>query len=297
MKNNPLFFSLALLFSCSVALAQDYTFKVLVSKGKNEIKKEGNWQAVKVGTSLNSIDELKVSENAYIGLVHISGKPLEVKDPGKYKVMDLSAKMSGGPSVLNKYTDFILSSNDRSKNNLTATGAVHRGGNGIHLFLPAPDKAYMLNDSVSFQWSDNTSRAPYTIVISNLWGDELAKLKSNTNTVDVNFAEKIFAKESEFRIEVASADNKTSDAYTVRKLTPAEKNKLQPVVKEMKGETAQQSGLYKMMEAGFYEQNKLLVDAVTSFLKAVKLEPALKDDYEYFLLRNALKDPEEKKDK
>ena len=72
-------------------------------------------------------DELKIVENAYIGLVYNSGKPLELKQPGNYKVSDLAAKMKGSTCVLNKYTDFILSSNaEGKKNKLSATGAVDR---------------------------------------------------------------------------------------------------------------------------------------------------------------------------
>ena len=50
-------------------------------------------QSLKTGASLKSGDELKVSENAYLGLVHVSGKPLELKTAGSYKVADLAAKM------------------------------------------------------------------------------------------------------------------------------------------------------------------------------------------------------------
>ena len=90
----------------------------------------------KVGSSLKSADELRVAENSYIGLVHVSGKPLELKQSGKYKVTDLAAKVSGGASVLNKYTDFILSANTGPKSNLTATGAVDRGVDNIKVYLP-----------------------------------------------------------------------------------------------------------------------------------------------------------------
>ena len=118
-----------LLYTAS-AVAQDYAFKVLVNKGTNELKNGDVWQPIKTGASLKSGDELKLSDNAYIGLVHASGKPIELKQAGNYKVADLAAKVSGsGSSVLNKYTDFILSSNsaEAKKNRLSATGAVHRG--------------------------------------------------------------------------------------------------------------------------------------------------------------------------
>ena len=84
------------------ATAQDYAFKVLINKGQNQIKSGNNWLPIKVGASLQSADELKISPNGYLGLVHATGKPLEVKNPGQHKVADLAAEVSGGSSVLNK---------------------------------------------------------------------------------------------------------------------------------------------------------------------------------------------------
>jgi hypothetical protein len=296
MKPRSLFFSLALIVTYSVTTsAQEYTFKVLVNKGKNEIKIAGNWQPVKVGASLNSRDELKVSENAYVGLVHATGKPLEVKDAGSYTVANLAAKIGNGTSVLNKYTDFILSSNTRSKNTLTATGAVHRGTNGIKLFLPPSEAAYMYSDSVTIQWAEDI-RGPYVVTISTLWEDELFRKETTENSVSVNFADRSFGKENEFQILVTSpGQNKTSEKYTVRKMAAGDKNNLKTSVVELKAELTPTSGFNKYLEAGFFEQKKLLIDAATSFQKAVILQPALKESYDEFLLRNGLKEPEEKK--
>jgi hypothetical protein len=82
--------------------------------------------SLKTGATLKDGDELKIVENAYLGLVFNSGKPLELKQAGNYKVKDLSDKMKkGGTTVLNKYTDFNLSSAESKKNNLQATGAVY----------------------------------------------------------------------------------------------------------------------------------------------------------------------------
>src|SRR5688572_30895252 len=136
MKSNGLALIVALFVVAGQLSAQDYTFRVLVNKGKNELKSGETWQQVKVGSSLQSHDELRVAENSYVGLVHKTGKPLELKQSGKYKVMDLAAKVTGGENVLNKYTDFILSKNTGPKTNLTATGAVTRGDGFIQVHLP-----------------------------------------------------------------------------------------------------------------------------------------------------------------
>ena len=140
------------MLTAMLSYGQEYAFKVLVNKGKNEIKSGNDWQLIKTGTSLKSADELKVSENSYIGLIHTSGKPLELKEAGSYKVVDLAAKINGGSSVLNKYTDFILSANSQKKNNLTATGAVHRGFDKIKINLPKTEFSVVFNNVVIVNW-------------------------------------------------------------------------------------------------------------------------------------------------
>ena len=57
---------LALFISC--AFAQDYAFKVLANKGANEVKSGSDWQPIKTGASLKYDDELKLSDNSYMGL-------------------------------------------------------------------------------------------------------------------------------------------------------------------------------------------------------------------------------------
>jgi hypothetical protein len=49
-----------------------------------------------------------VLKNAYLGVVYNSVNR-GVETTGNYKVLTFAAKMKGSTSVLNKYTDFILS--------------------------------------------------------------------------------------------------------------------------------------------------------------------------------------------
>src|SRR5687767_6214000 len=111
MKTHKLVLLTALFAISAAVSAQDYAFKVLANKGTNEIKSGGAWLPLKTGASLKAGDEVKLGDNAYIGLVHSSGKPVEVKEAGIHPVAELESRVKGGSSVLNKYTDFILSSN------------------------------------------------------------------------------------------------------------------------------------------------------------------------------------------
>ena len=162
-------FTFLFLLVASSAFAQDYAFKVLANKGSNEVKAGADWSPLKTGATLRSGDELKLSENAYLGLVHSSGKPLELKLAGSYKVAELAAKMGGGTGVLNKYTDFILSSNsaEAKKNRLSATGAVDRGENyAIKLILPENQSSGIYNSIAIIKWEGAKVTGPYTRYLS-----------------------------------------------------------------------------------------------------------------------------------
>jgi hypothetical protein len=297
MKIRTLSITLALSVYAATAFGQDYAFKVLVNKGKNEVKSGSNWEPVKVGASLKSLDELKVSENAYVGLIHVSGKPLEVKNAGKYKVDDLVKKVGTGASVLNKYTDFILSSNTQKKNTMTATGAVHRGLNTITLFLPTAS-AYVFGDSVDIEWSKDKAGPPYTVTFSSVFGDELYKTETSQNRISISLSSPAFSKENDIQVQVFSkAEKKESEAHTLRKLSKADRERINNSYKELAAQTTANTAINKLYRAGFFEQNKLLIDAATAYQEAIKLEPNVpnyQEVYEDFLLRNGLKEPKQK---
>jgi hypothetical protein len=283
------------------AFGQDYTFKVLVNKGKNEVKSGASWQPVKTGSSLKSSDELRVTENAYVGLIHVSGKPLEVKAAGKYKIADLAGKIKDGSSVLNKYTDFILSANTEKKNNLSATGAVHRGVEDIKINLPKPEFSVVFNNKVIFSWETDKVEGPYTIIFSSMFGDELKKIETATNTVSIDLSENSFSNEDNIRIKIYSKGEsvkQSPDEYGLKRLSKADVNRIKNSFNEIKAIVTEETALNKLVMAGFYEQNNLLIDAITAYQEAMSLAPevpAYKEAYEEFLVRNAIKDPPGKK--
>jgi hypothetical protein len=274
--------------------AQEYAFKVLVNKGKNELKSGETWQQVKVGSSLQSHDKLKVAENSYLGLVHVSGKPLELKQSGEYKVVDLAARVTGGPSVLNKYTDFILSTNTGPKTNLTATGAVSRGAGSIDVHLPNPDLSVVYGNNVTISWEDNKALRPYVVIFKSMFGDELNVIETEQSHVVVNLDDPNFVNEDNIIVTVASKTDKTkiSDEYTLKKLSKADKERIKSLLNEVPKDMWEPTALNKLVIGGIFEQNGLLIDANSYFLEAIKLAPDVtdfKDDHEAFLIRHKMK--------
>ncbi len=295
MKKGRILLLVGFLTVSTFVNAQDYTFRVLANKGANEIKSGDGWQPVKTGASLKLGDELRVTENASIGLVHSSGKPLEVKKANTYKVADLAAQMTGGSSVLNKYTDFILSSNsaEAKKNRLSATGAVHRGL-GIKVFLPKNQLASVFNNVVYVNW-DKAEKGPYVVIFLNMFDDVLLKVETPENSVHVDLADPKFAGETAILVEVQSkaTGTKSDERYLIKRLSPGEREKLKAPYTEISKELADETALNKVVLASFFEQNELLIDAITAYEEAIKLapdNPTYQEYYEEFLLRNKLKE-------
>jgi hypothetical protein len=285
------------MFLSSLTMAQaDYTFKVLANKGSNEVKSGDAWQAVKTGDRLKSGDEIKVSENSYVALVHVKGKPIELKEAKTYKVSDLEQRITAGSSVVNKYTDFILSSNsaEAKKNRLSATGAVHRGLADIKVFLPENQYAEIYNTNVIVNWESAKGGGPYVVTIKNMFDEELLKVETPENVVQIDRSNPKLANEDALLVEVKSkSDTKSkSEQHLIKKLSIARQESIAKLLGEFGSEMKEETALNKFIMAGFYEENKLFIDAITAYEEAIKLAPDVptyKEAYEEFLLRNKLR--------
>ena len=290
-KTTVLAFSVMLLIA-TMTFGQEYTFKVLLNKGKNEIKSGNTWQPIRVGAELRPDDVVKIAENAYLGLVHATGKPLDVKESGQYTVANLSARVGKGSSVLNKYAEFILSTTGQ-KNKLSATAAVHRGPDKIDVHLPQ-NSAYIFGDTIAISWEEDESiPGPYLVILTNLWGDELMKVETEANSVLINLRDKVLANTNDVQVEVFSTKvNKKSDQVVLRKFAKGDSDRVGAEYKQLVSEIGDNSILSKLYKAAFFEEKKLLVDAATALRQAIELGPdlpSLWEDYESFLLRNGLK--------
>lgn len=277
------------------AQAPPYTFKVIVSKGKTEIKAASAWQSIKVGASLKASDEVKIAEGSYLGLIHANGKPLEIRESGSFKVSELVSRMGNGSSVLNKYTDFILSSDQEKRNKLSATGAVHRGMKDVIIvYLSGAERAELYGNKLGVQWASDEVKGPYEVVFTTLLEDELARYTVNENELLVDMNDAGLRDEYEIQVKVVAKGNpgKGSKEYIIKRLRPADRVKFTKIMDEIKASVEQETALSKYYLAGIYEENLLLNDAITAYQEAIKLAsdvPLYKDAYDQFLTRLGLK--------
>lgn len=284
--------------------AQNYVFKVLANKGDNTVKVEGaEWTKLKTGQSLNSGDELKLSEEAYLGLMHNSGKTLEVKTPGSHTVSGLAANLkSKNTSVASKYADFVMNkmSDDEGsgdyRKSLGATGAVDRAlASGASIKLMALSSSEIINDEVILRWSEpkqvgEIEELQYELVFSNLF-DETIK----TETVDqtsylLDRSKEPFKGETFIKIKVAVRGKELkSDDYAITVKPEEETAEIKAILVQLQSEIEGESAMDKLVMAAFYEDNDLLLDALTAYEQAIQKAPnvpVFEKAYEDFLIRN-----------
>ncbi len=279
----------------------DYAFKVLASKGANEYKSGDTWQPIKTGISLKLGDELKVPENAYLGLVSKNGKPVELKTPKNYKVADLMSSLGSATSVMSKYTDFILSSNsaEAKKNRLSATGAVHRGEpTSLTVYLPPTQNSFVYNNSMYVVWEAPKSGGPYTVTLTDFYDEVITKFETPETHFKLDLNDPKLASRKNFLVQVSSkADSKVhSEGIAVKRLEPAQLEKIKAAYAEIAGDLKDETAFDKFILAGFYEQHGLIIDALSSYEEAVKMAPDVEDYVQArteFLYRNKLAVPKQ----
>ncbi|MEO9869354.1 hypothetical protein [Ekhidna sp.] len=279
-----------LVFVVGVANGQGYTFRVLANKGQNQVKKEGTASAValKTGATLSDGDELIASQGAYIGLMHKSGKTLEVRTPGTKKVVDL-AKMvnTKSASVSSRYAKFLANKmNEKEQPNyrarLNATGAVSRalaGDEQIQVLIPAED-ANILGDKAILNWDtpEGMEENTFIVTVKNIFDEEIMKAEVTGNTVELNFTEgQMQNEEGLWIINVKAKENQDVSSGDIAIKRPENPSQYDEGLNSLKAEVDEDSPLNKVIYASFYEENGLIVDALTAIEEAIKMNPEVED--------------------
>jgi hypothetical protein len=306
MKTSRNFLVVVILLANFSAGAQDYVFKVLANKGENTVKLMGKeWSPLKTGQSLNLGDEVKLSADAYLGLMHNSGKTLEVKSSGEYKINALANSLNTkSSSVASKYADFVLNqmsddgeSGDYRKSQ-GATGAVDRAlASGAKIKVMAHSSTDIINPEVVIRWSapkqvGEIEELTYSIIFSNLF-DEAIKTIETTETaykLDMNSApfNELENKFVKVKVTVKGKDLK-SEEYAIIVKPEDESKEIKNTLIELKTEVKEENALDNLVMAAFYEDNNLLLDALTAYERAIEIAPEVdiyQKAYEDFIIRN-----------
>jgi hypothetical protein len=307
MKVRKLSVLLVLLLAVSYMVqAQDYDFRVFVNKGANEVKAGGgSWASLKTGTKLKDGEEIKIVDDGYLGLVHSSGKTQELKSAGTYDVTTLSSGVVvGSKNIATKYADFVLSKmspEEKEQNRrkyASVTGAVERGDDdaSINLFMPTSVSIY--NSSAIIRWEPVKENATYQVKLKNIFEEVImvAETKDTYYSIDFNDPKianaaienlvivKVFLKDNE--------DIKSKDA-AIERITKEDEPEFSGELSDLKSSLGgTETSINDLILAEFYEENGLMLDALTSYENSIKLSPDVpyyQEAYDEFLLRTGLK--------
>nr|WKN36954.1 hypothetical protein K4G66_31805 [Tunicatimonas sp. TK19036] len=301
--NNLLFIFFVSILNISVAFGQssDYVFKVLTTDGEVSYRSSSSdeWQPIEVGTALNSSHLVKVGKNAYLGLVHKSGKTIPFSKAGTYEISHLQDRMSRKVSpVAEKYANAYIES---VKNKTAATTPeVTRSIENQKLKMYLPNSVDVFSPEVVLRWKNQDDMQPellqddYEVVFRNMF-DEVLMVKDASDTkLWLDFDQEPIASERLLIVSVQKKAQKDvqSSSYGIKHMTADESALIEQELQELKLVFAgEESALDKLILASFYEQNNLLADALTCYEYAVELSPeveAFHSAYDQFIFRNGL---------
>jgi len=301
-------FLLILLLITQTAVAQEYDFRVMVSKGENKVKQPGSkWILLKTGMKLFGESKLKITNEGYVGLVHASGKTIELKEARVYDISALSKSAgANSKSIVSKYADFVISKmapeviEENRKKYASVTGSGERGLYDTDIHLYAPKTAKLLNSSASLTWEYVDENSNFIISIKNILGERILTAETSTPFYVVDFKNDKITELSIMNILIVQVQLKndtsiTSQEVAISLLDNNERQDLDKSLTELSSNLGQNSSLSNLILAEFYEENGLLLDAITSYENALLLSPEIdyfQEVYDEFLIRNELKIPE-----
>lgn len=286
--------------------AQEYVFKVLANKGGNTVKiadHSTDWQPIRTGATLNSNDELRISENSYIGLVHASGKTVELKNEGNYYVRDLAAKLGNSKSsIASKYANFVINKmtsdadediNKNHREHLTVTGAVERSVLDAPISLKMPSSVEVLNKEALIRWDDVEDADRYVFTVKNMYDEVILTQELNQAHILLELTKAPFNTEELIivNVRVKGNDKLYSGNYGIKRLTGVDADPILKELEQLSASLKEESSLNKLILATFFEENNLLIDALMNYEKAIQLSPDVEQfsiAYELFAKRNGL---------
>jgi len=301
MKNKLFALAFGLVLCSYSAFSQDYVFKVLANKGENTYKAAAgsSWEALKTGTKLESGDLVKTSGSCYLALLHSSGKPIELKEAKEYKIDDLNTQMGGGESIVGKYANYVASKmtpEERETNRkkyASVTGATERGFEQIKVFMKSTADVY--NTSAIIRWKPQANAENYELTLKDMFDDVIMVTETDDNHFKVDFTDDRLQDKDLVIVSVSVKGDKESNSgdYGIQKVSTDASSKYKNDLDALSEALDPSSAINNLILAEFYEQNNLLLDALTSYEMAIQKSPDVdyfKDAYTEFLMRNQWSD-------
>ncbi len=284
--------------------AQNFTFKVMASNGviTSLVSKKRLW----AGSELNRTETILVPAGGYVGLMHKSGRTIEIKQAGNYKVTDLDAKIGVAGTLSNKYATFVagemtkadkIDINQNHRKYSSITGSVSRRISAYNKTASAymtDDDMLLFNKKITLHLFPTYAGKADTIylvrVLDPAGNKELDKFEIPANKqseafVDIDFSKyttkyKIEEEANNLKIEVSfkgfEETQENRNAYSVSFFSGVANAKNDAKYKKNAKELAQiktDSALDNIIKASIFEKNGFILDAINCYETTLKLAP------------------------
>jgi len=318
MKKITLLFS-TLLFLCFSINAQ-YAFKVLAAKGENQIFKDGTWNSLQAGTTLNSSEKIKVPESGYLGLIHSTGKTFEIETSGEFNISDLENQIKDGKAGFGeKYANFVsdgmFSNNENAANNFTNTGSVKRGDKSTIIIYSANSITALRSIPLELRWSSAGENHTYRISLQDFFGEIVWADSTSETSYNFDFSSEEFKSlgdiglGNQYIIDITSltdesyttkpqnGEGESRGGYTIGIIEKSDNPDLFSSINTIEENMSESSAVdYLVLGSAYAELNKALEKeystlnfmayAVDAFYKASELAPkvnAYQEQYEQYI--------------
>ena len=298
---------LAMFLLCgNLAFSQGYLFRVLANKGANQVKRAtGTTEGLKTGATLKPGDQIIAGDGAYIGLMHKTGKTIEIRKSGIIKVNDLEKDVAAiKTSVTSRYAQYVMNKINEEeggirqnyRNNMNVTGAVSRalGEDEIGLVLPPGNKVNVYNSNLLVRWTAVNNVDTYLFTVKDIFNEVIFQQETDKLSMELDLDDESIKNESSlYIVTVTVKDNEeiTSPSIAIQRTDLEDSPEVKTELETLKSEVDATTAMGKVIMATFYDEKGLPLDALTTFEALVKENPDVKDFkdlYEEFLWKNGM---------
>lgn len=277
------------------SIAQNaYVFKVLGISGTVKKHSSNGDAGLSSGAKLMSDESIIIEGSGYCGLIHSSGKGIEVKKPGIYLVSDLAKNViaaSKQSKVSDRYVNYVMGqltkeeSEDISQNyrkHMEVTGSVERASTNYRIKLTALANNEIQPKAYTIFWTSNAKDSEYLLEVHNLFNENVFTAKTKENSAAVDFGP-LFSKHGKnliVSVKVVGHPEIKSKEYNF-KLAP------ESLTSEL-GLSQDKTPAAAMVNGMICEENNLFMDALAYYKEAASLEaevPEYKNAYDNLLKR------------
>jgi tetratricopeptide (TPR) repeat protein len=267
-----------ILFCCNFSFSDEMKFVILTSNGDVSLIRNLNIFAVKTGEKIYDNDKLKVGKKSYLNLVYKDGKTLEIKTAGTYNITKLITMVNSKKnSSAKKFSNYILAEFAKSVDdlgNMRVTGAVERLIKTSIDYCTPPNTSIM-DPVVTLTWYSVPGNS-YTLKLTDLSANVLYSTELNDTSMTVNLQQLNLSRDNNYKWFVK--DNKREKALidTCRFywLSQSKADSIKKSVKKLLTDLDKlDHSIKQTILASFYFGNRLYIDMVQAYERAIELSP------------------------